>query len=58
MLTILQLLMIPGLDINIYMSQEGRQDREEEEIPGAKKVKQLRVQQSIKRSGRKKREML
>lgn len=47
--------MIPGLDINIYMSQEGRHDGEEEEIPGSKKTKQLRAQQSIKRSIRKKR---
>lgn len=41
-----------ALDIIVYGNQEGRQDGEE--TPGAKKVKQLRVEHSDNRSGRKK----
>lgn len=41
-----QLLVMLGLDIAIHMIWEGRQDGEKEEIPGANKIKQLRVEHS------------
>lgn len=46
MLEVVQLLVMLGLYIAIHMIWEGRQDGEKEEIPGANKIKQLRVEHS------------
>lgn len=46
MFKVVQLLVMLGLDTTIHVIWKGRQDGEKEEIPGAKKIKQLRVEQS------------